>query len=214
MEIKWRANTSKQVAARKADVYAPGEKTPLDLSDEKSVPQYVRDARDSMGMLARRKFDKANMQELRKMAGNIAVNYLAAERQLMLEKMAASVAIAQREIFKGFVDRAIEQDKELVEITSRAEKELTYKVEDEVMEVIQDKKLKIDQARVTLDGGKILPPDFDALCDMYAETAEQLIKSKWDKVNKVTQSYREHFEDAMKKYKEHALNTGKAITSS
>ena len=81
------------------------------------------------------------------------------------------------------------------------------------MDVIKEKKLKMDEAKATLDSGTILQADYEALCDMYAESAEQLIKSKWDKVNKVTQSYLEHFEDAMKRYKEHALKTGKAFTS-
>jgi hypothetical protein len=217
MTIKWRGTSSETNAPvptgrAQGEIYPPGTKTPLDLADNnESALDYVRNARKKMGMLARMQFDRSTQKELQRIAGGIAVDYLGAQKEVMLAKIVAGVGIAQREIFKIFLSQAIEQDKDLLERTNRAQKEMTNMVERETLVVIKEKKEKIDEAKTEFDAGKILEDDYKNLCDIYNQTAEKMIVDKFERMDKVTQAYLEHFEQAVKKYREKAVQIG-AIT--
>ena len=210
MTIKWRgvsSETNSPVPANpvQSDIYPPGTKTPLDLVDsEESALDYVRNARKKMGMLARMQFDRSTQKELQRIAGGIAVDYLGAQKEIMLAKIVAGVGIAQRDIFKGFLTQAIEQDKDLLERTNRAQKEMTNMVERETLVVLKEKKEKLDEAKALFDAGNIIADDYRGLCDLYNQTAEKWITDKFERMDKVAQAYLAHFEQAVKKYEEQA----------
>lgn len=215
--IKWRGSdhsdgSSSVPATTAAEIYPPGVKSPLELTSNETALDYVRNAREKMGMLARMRFDKSTQRELQQIAGSIAVNYLAAQKEIMLAKIVAGVGIAQREIFKDFLTRAIEQDKDLLERTNHAQKDMTNMIEKEVLLVLEEKKTKFDEAKVKFDSGKLLENDYKGLCDVYNQAAEKLITDKFDRMDKITQSYLEHFEHAVKKYREKAIQIGGVIS--
>ena len=195
-----------------AEVYPPGVPLPLDSTSGVSAPDYVRKARNEMGMLARWQFDKDTKKELQRVAGNIAVNYLSAQKDVMLAKIVAGVGIAKREIFKDFLSRAIEQDKDLVERTNRAQKEIVNMIEKEVLVVLEEKKTKFDEAKAKFDSGKLMEKDYVALCSAYDHAAHKLITDKFERMDKIAQSYLEHFDHAIKIYREKVIQMGGVIS--
>ena len=203
---------SSKIRTPLAEIYPPGSKSPLDASKTATVPEFVRKARQEMGMLARWKFDKDTQKEVQRVAGNIAVNYLSAQKDIMLAGIEADVGIAKREIFREFLTKAIEQDRDLVQRTNHAQKEIVDMITAEVLVVLEEKKIKYDDAKTRFDAGRLLDKDYQALCEAYDHAAEDLIEDKFERMHKIAQTYLEHFEHAIKIYREKVIQMGGVIS--
>lgn len=212
MTTSWRDGRDKKQSSvptstsPQADIYPPGTKSPLDLSaSNESALDYVSDARRKMGMLARMRFDNETKKELQQIAGAIAINYLAAQKEIMLSKISAGVGIAKREVFRELLSKAVEQDQDLLRRTNAAQKSMSDMIEQETLVVLEEKTRKFDDAKDKLDRGLLMQVDYEGLCNFYTQNAEKLINDKVVRMNNVSQSYLDHFGDAVKKYQEQAL---------
>ncbi|MGA3308574.1 MAG: hypothetical protein ABSD08_08165 [Xanthobacteraceae bacterium] len=215
---KWRGGKESETRApsvassASTEIYPPGTKLPLHSNSNISAPEFVQKAREQMGMMARWKFDKDTQKELQRVAGSIAVNYLTAQKDIMLANIEAGVGIAKREIFRDFLTKAIEQDRDLVERTNGAQKDIVDMIVREVLVVLEEKKVRYDEAKAKFDGGKLLEKDYTALCDAYDHAAEELINDKFARMDKIAQTYLEHFEHAIKIYREKVIQMGGVIS--
>jgi len=172
------------------------------LTENESARDFVRKARESMGFLSRFKFDNQTQGEVRRIAGEIAVNIFNAQKVVMLQKIAAGVALEQRNTLTEFLNEVILNDEAVRSLVGRAETGLRYALEEEALAILQEKKRKIDEADVLTKNGKLTPEDSQAMKDFYASNAEKLIEDKSMRVSTITQSYIDQFEDALKKYRE------------
>lgn len=221
MGIKWRGPGSNPTTARESNGSGPstgrevahGKARPaanIDLGNVsamgpgESAVDFVRTARSRMGMLARFGFDRQTQKSLQQAASDIAVNYLNAQREVMIDKIVSSVQLSKRKTLEDFLRIAVEQDKNLLVLTNTAQAEMFNLVQEEVMAVLEDKKHKVDAAGERLNAGRLLKDDYDALIDIYTQTAAKLIEDKFDRMDKISESYIDSFERALKKYKETA----------
>jgi hypothetical protein len=210
MAIKWRSGSTagqqsnvqnlRTADAIEGEIVGPDSIGELETSD--SARKFITEARTRMGLLAKFNFDRHTQRELRRVSGEIAVNYLNAQKEVMLDKIGAAVALEKRSNLRQFLSTAIEQDKELRVIADNAEKEMANLIEREVVIVLEEKKAKMDDAEARFKGGRLLAEDYDALRDMHTQIAEKLIVSKFDRMSKISESYVERFEQALQGYKE------------
>ncbi|MFN3548930.1 MAG: hypothetical protein ACK4U0_15700 [Mesorhizobium sp.] len=210
MAIKWRPgktpNNKGNVTSLRSGDAIDGEilspESIGDLATNDSARDFISDARARMGLLAKFNFDRHSQRELRRVSGEIAVNYLNAQKEVMLDKIGAAVALEKRSNLRQFLSVAIDQDKELRLIADNAEKEMANLIEREVVIVLEEKKSKMDDAEARFRDGRLLEDDYSALKDMHTQVAEKLIVSKFDRMAKISESYVERFEQALQGYKE------------
>lgn len=210
MAIKWRSGNSTTATgsmnplrpsdAIDGEIIGPESLGELNTND--SARNFIAEARSRMGLLAKFNFDRHTQRELRRVSGEIAVNYLNAQKEVMLDKIGAGVALEKRSNLRHFLSVAIDQDKELRLIADNAEKEMANLIEHEVVIVLEEKKNKMDDAERRFREGRLLEADYGALKDMHTQVAEKLIVSKFDRMAKISESYVERFEQALQGYKE------------
>lgn len=212
--IKWRGGsnlTSNKPGSdgdSKVEILPPVTNSVSQLSTDDRTLDFVKDARSKMGMLAKWNFDRQTQTSLQRVAGEIAVNYLNAQKEVMIDKIIVGVALAKRDSLAEFLRAAVEQDKHLLTLTNSAQKEMTDMIQDDVAIVLKEKKARFDKAKLDFENGELLKEDYDGLLDVHTQATEKLIADKFDRMDKIAQSYLDHFEQALKQYRERIFESG------
>jgi hypothetical protein len=210
MAITWKGSKENigSDSPAKQEILSPGTPSMSDLVSNESAKDFVSDAREKMSFLARWNFDRQTQASLQRVAGEIAVNYLNGHKKLLISKISTGVALGTRQNLEEFLLAAVGQDKNLLALTNSAQKEMSNMIEDDVVVVLKEKKIRFDKADSDLKNGEILQEDHEALKDVHTQVAAKLINDKFDRMNKIAESYTEKFDEALEQYKERAIEAG------
>ena len=178
-------------------------KTTLEvLGADLSARDYVRSLRQKMSLLARYRADREAEIDIRRISGEITVEIFNAQKVVMLDKIMAGVALEKRATLAEFMGQAVKGDESIRSMLEAAQKEMRNAAEDEAVAIIVEKTRKVVAVQKRCDAGDMTQGDCDALISLYERNAEELLEDKFSRIGQLSQSYQEHFKQALTQYEE------------
>lgn len=173
-------------------------------NDGESLPvkTKIAEMRNKLGIFTGFKFDRATNKEIARVAGELVVNQLNAEKEIAIDKIYNNVALGKRSNLKEYLQSVALTDQELLSIGEDTKKKLSDTMQAEVVAIVKEKKQWKEASEKLLASNEIETSDYDNLIEMHELEALELIVSKRDDRNTIRDTYRMRLEQALKEYVE------------
>lgn len=166
------------------------------------VKTKIAEMRNKLGIFTGFRFDRATNKEIARVAGELAVNQLNAEKEIVIDKMYNDVALGKRGNLKEYLQSVALKDKEILSIGEDTKKGLSDTMQAEVVVIVKEKKQWKEASERLLANNEIESSDYENLIEMHELEALELIVSKRDDRNTIRDTYRMRLEQALKQYVE------------
>ena len=170
--------------------------------DRTPVRQRIAEMRRKLNLWEGFKFDKATEREISRVAGELVVNQLNAEKSIAIDRIINNVALSKRANLRDYLMSVSDTDKEILQIGEATKKNLSYTMQAEITQIAIDKKKWKDHSKSLLENGEIEQEDYEDLLLMHEAEALQLAASKERDRNTVSETYGKRIEQALQEYVE------------